>query len=95
VNWQKVRDKLRESSEREVRAALILEHIAKTEHLEPSEDDLDQELERIAGEQGQPIEKVALFYEKENRMEELKEQLRSRQALKFVLSKASIQEVAS
>ncbi|HEV8129814.1 MAG TPA: trigger factor, partial [Acidobacteriota bacterium] len=33
VNWQKVRDKLRESSEREVRAALILEHIAKTENL--------------------------------------------------------------
>ena len=56
---------------------------------------MDEELERIAKAQGQPVEKVALQYEKENRMDELRAQLRSRKAMRFVLSQASIREVAS
>ncbi|HEY3129099.1 MAG TPA: trigger factor [Acidobacteriota bacterium] len=95
INWQKVREGLRESSDREVRAALILDRIAKAEGQEPSDDEVDEELERIAKAQGQPVEKVALHYEKENRMDELRDQLRSRKAMKFVLSQASIREVAS
>ncbi len=95
INWQKVREGLRESSEREVRAALILDRIAKAENLEPSDDEVDEELERIAKAQGQPVEKVALHYEKENRIEELRDQLRSRKSMRFVLSQASIQEVVS
>ena len=90
-----MREEVREPSEREVRASLILDKIAKAESLEPSDDEVDEELERMAKDQGRPVEKVALHYEKENRMDELRAQLRSRKAMKFVLGQASIREVAS
>ncbi|HEY2930800.1 MAG TPA: trigger factor [Acidobacteriota bacterium] len=94
VNWQKIKDDLNEPSERDVRAALVLNRIAQAEALDPSEDELDDELERIAKIEKQAVEKIALHYEKENRMEELRDRLKSRKAMKLVLDSARVDEVS-
>ncbi|MBI3940868.1 MAG: trigger factor [Acidobacteria bacterium] len=94
VNWQKIREEMRQASEREVRAALILHRVAAAERLEPDEDEVDQELERIAKARGETLEKVALQYEKENRMEQLRDRVKSRKAMRWLLDQADIQEVS-
>lgn len=93
VNWKKLKDDMREPSDRDVRAALVLDRIAVAEKLAVTDDEVDDELEKIAQAQGTPVEKVALEFEKENRMEELKGRLQRRKTLRWVLDQADVSEV--
>ena len=78
-----------------MRAALILDRVAAAEHLEADEAEVDSELEQIAKARGDKIEQVALEFEKENRMGELRDRLKSRKAMRWLLDQAAIQEAAS
>jgi trigger factor len=48
VNWEKIREELRPSAEKDVRGTLILQKIAEAEKIEVSEEEIDDSLREVA-----------------------------------------------
>ena len=80
------------AAEKEVRSMLILEKIAETEKIAVGDDELGQRLERMARELNQRPEALRSYYQREDRMEDLRAQLREEKTLDFLLSQAKITE---
>ena len=90
VDWGQIRDSQRERAERDVRLSFILSRIAETEEIEPSEDEMDQEVERLAESLGQSLASLKARLTKEGMLDSIKEQVRSRKALDLVIASADI-----
>jgi trigger factor len=89
---QKIRETLQPAAEREVRSMLILEKIAEIEKIAVGDDELGQRLEKIARELNQRPEALRSLYQREDRLEDLRAQLREEKTLDFVLNHAKITE---
>ena len=92
LDWEKVRTELRAEAEKDVRAAMILGEIAKAENLEISEDELEDEISRMAKSMKQPREKIRQHFQKEGRMAGLRAQLERQKALELVFDQAVVGE---
>jgi trigger factor len=90
---QKIRETFRPAAEKEVRSMLILEKIAEREKIAVSDDELGQRLENMARELNQRPEALRGLYQREDRMEDLRAQLREEKTLDFLLSQAQIKEI--
>jgi len=89
---QKIRETLQPAAEREVRSMLILEKIAEIEKIAVGDDELGQRLEKIARELNQRPEALRSLYQREDRLEDLRAQLREEKTLDFLLNHAKITE---
>jgi trigger factor len=89
VDWAKIRDDQQNQSIRDVKGLLILEYIADTENIQVTDEEVEQETERIALETKRPKEKV-----KELLSSRLNSQLRNKKTLDFLQEKAQIQPAA-
>ena len=92
---QKIRETLLPTAEKEIRGMLILEKIGELEKISVSEDELGQRLEKMAQDLNQRPEALRSFYQREDRLEDLRAQLREEKTLEFLLSQAKITETAS
>jgi trigger factor len=72
---------------------LILEKIAETEKITVSDDELGGRLENMARELNQRPEALRSLYQREDRLEDLRAQLREEKTLDFLLSQAKIAEI--
>jgi trigger factor len=90
VDWEALRESNRVQAEREVRGFFILSQIADTEKIEVSEAELNQELERVAAGTEHSVAALKARLTKENALDSMKEQIRNRKALEFVISSADI-----
>jgi len=91
---QKIRETLQPAAEKEVRSMLILEKIAEVEKIAVGEDELGQRLEKIARELNQRPEALRSLYQREDRLEGLRAQLREEKTLDFLLNHAKITETS-
>jgi trigger factor len=91
MDMARLRADLREQALLQVRGALLLEAIADAEKIEVTEEDVETEISRIAGEMGVPLAKV----QRQTRGKETREALRSRvredRALTLLTSAATVQ----
>ncbi|MDR7568115.1 MAG: trigger factor, partial [Armatimonadota bacterium] len=92
---EQLHEEYRPVAERRVRARLVLDRIADLEHLEPTEEELRQEVENLAQELGQEAAEVQRWLEEEGRGSFLRSQLRRRKTLAFLVAVASGAEVQS
>jgi trigger factor len=92
---QKIQESLLPTAEKEIRGMLILEKIGELEKISISEDELGKRLERIAQELNQRPEALRSFYQKEDRLDDLRAQMREEKTLEFLLSQAKITEKTS
>jgi trigger factor len=90
IDWQGLRDSQRETAGREVRGMYILDKIALTEGLEVSDDELNSELERMAGSAGEQVAVLKARLTREGGLDSIREQIRTRKALEFVIACADI-----
>ena len=90
IDWDAAREGQRERAQSEVRGSFILDRIAELEHIEVSEDEVDGEIEQFAARAGQTREALKARLTKENSLDSIKEQIRNRKALDFVISSAEI-----
>jgi trigger factor len=90
---QKIREGFRPAAEKEVRSMLILEKIAEMEKIAVSDDELGQRLENMARELNQRPEALRSLYQREDRLESLRAQLREEKTLDFLLSQAKVVEI--
>lgn len=89
LNFDRMRDELRQRALLEVKGYLLLEAIAEKEKLEASEDDLDKHFAKMAAELKQPAEKVKAAFRRNDSIDSLKARLRQDKALAFLLAKAN------
>jgi len=92
---QKIRESLLPTAEKEIRGMLILEKIGELEKISISEDELGKRLERIAQELNQRPEALRSFYQREDRLDDLRAQMCEEKTLEFLLSQAKITEKTS
>jgi trigger factor len=90
---QKIREGFRPAAEKEVRSMLILEKIAETEKITVGDDELGGRLENMARELNQRPEALRSLYQREDRLEDLRAQLREEKTLDFLLSQAKVAEI--
>lgn len=81
-----IRDEFREEAERKVRADLVLEAIAKEEKLEVTEEEIDEELEKLAKFLNRPKDEVRRNLEERDGLEGIKNQLLTRKAVDLLVS---------
>src|SRR5207244_4269528 len=91
VDWSKVRDDQRKHAIRDVKGSLILDYIADKESITVADEEVDEEIERIAAETDKPKEKVREVLSRDSGLSRLTEQIRNKKTLDFVQSHARIQ----
>jgi trigger factor len=87
----RLRADLREQALLQVRGRLLLEAIAETEKVEASDEDLQAEIAKLAGESGMPLAKLQQQLRGGEAREALKHKIREDKALAVLSSAAAIQ----
>jgi len=92
VPWDygKLITELRPGAEKAVRRALLLEAIAEREAIEPTDPDVDAELEKVAQASRRPVPAVRRMMEKNGDLEALRRGLRDRRTLEVLVDHARI-----
>ena len=86
------KDKIRKIVERDAKAWLIVEKLAKKEKIFALEDDVSKEIAKIAEEQGTTPTKVRESYESEGMLPELRANVLERKVLDFLRSVGTVTE---
>ncbi|MFS8512939.1 MAG: trigger factor, partial [Planifilum fulgidum] len=81
-----LRDEFREEAEKKVRDNLVLEAIAKEESLEVTDEEIDEELEKLAEQLNRPKDEVRRLLEERDGLEGIKNQLLTRKAVDLLVS---------
>ncbi len=90
LDMARLRADLREQALLQVRGALLLEAIAEAEKIEVTDEDLQAEVARIAGEMGIPLAKVQQQTRGTETQDALRNKLREEKALALLTSAATI-----
>ena len=89
VDWNAFRESQREVAREAVASALVLDELARHEHLDAADDEVDQEIERFAARSGRAPAAVRAGLEKEGGLSRVRSGLRREKAVDFVMSKAT------
>jgi len=90
VNLDRLRDDLRERALTEVKAYLVLDAIGDKEKIEVTDEDLDKQFAKMAGEMGQTPDKVKQAFRRADALASLKSRLKQDKAYQFILGKAQL-----
>ncbi|MDQ3069499.1 MAG: trigger factor [Acidobacteriota bacterium] len=90
VDWKQFRDEQKTPAEDTVRAALLLDEIARRESIVISEDDVKKEIEDYAAESGREPAAVRAALEKEGGFGRIYAGLRRERTVKWLLEKANV-----
>ena len=89
MDFARLRAGQREGALREVRASLILEQIADDEKIDISDEEMDREIEIIALQTKQPIEKVRARLTEDGGLDRMRHPLRNEKTLDFLYRKSA------
>jgi trigger factor len=86
---QRLKAGQREAAIREVKASLILDRIAQNENIEATEEDLNQELERLAGQTKQPVEALRQRLTREGTLDRIRDRIRNEKTLDYLYQRSA------
>jgi trigger factor len=95
INWAQFQERQREQAIHDVKAGLVLEHIADQENLQVTDEEVDEEISRRAKEAQQPFEAVKSRLTKDGGADRIKDRLRNRKSLDLLLSTATFKNPQS
>ncbi len=95
INWAQFQERQREQAVHDVKAGLVLEHIADQENLQVTDEEVDEEILRRAKEAQQPFEAVKSRLTKDGGADRIKDRLRNRKSLDLLLSTATFKNPQS
>lgn len=91
LDFRKIREDLREKATEEVKAALILEAIARQEGIEPGDEDLAAHYEKLASEVGMAADAVRAHFERDpEELRGLQSRLREEKTVALLQSEAKV-----
>ncbi len=85
-----LREEQREEAEKRVKANLVLDAIIKEEGLEASEEELQEKIEELANQYGDSPERVREVFEKQGRLDMIREEIRMRKLIDFLVNEAEV-----
>jgi trigger factor len=89
VDWNAFRESQREVAREAVASALVLDELSRHEHLDATDEEVEQEIERFAARTGRAPAAVRAGLEKEGGLSRVRSGLRREKAVDFVMSKAT------
>ncbi|MFL6333568.1 MAG: trigger factor [Pyrinomonadaceae bacterium] len=92
INWEAMRDLVRERAGDDVRGSMLLERIAEAENIEVTQGEIDAEIESIAEGQRQSVEQVRAALTKQGGERSIADRLRNRKALDFLVQHAQVRD---
>ena len=90
VDWEGAREELKAQAQEDVRATLLMDHIAEAENLTVSNEEIEAEIELMAQMSRQPKEQIRAALTKQGGERSIAQRLRNRKALDLLLENASI-----
>ena len=89
-----MREKMRSSAEEQVRGQLLLEAIGDSEKIEVTEADISEHLAKLAAMRNMPPARLRAEYDRDDKLEGVRFQLRQEKTLDLLVSKAIVTETA-
>lgn len=89
MDMQRLKAGQREAAIREVKASLILDKIADNENIEATEEDLNQELERLALQTKQPVEALRQRLTREGTIDRIRDRIRNEKTLDYLYQRSA------
>jgi trigger factor len=83
---------MRTQAERDVRGAMLLEKIGELEKVEVADEEVDTEIEKMAEYYRTTADEVRKSFEKDNGLDQIRNNLKTRKAIEALISKAKITE---
>jgi trigger factor len=95
VDWVSLRRKQEDRAKDDVKAELVVDRIATEEKIEVSDEELQHELEHLAGHSGQSAEALRASLTKQGTLDRMKAKLRSDKTLDWLAQNATVKTVAA
>lgn len=92
IQWEPLRNLLRGRAEQELRGSLLLERIAEAEKVEVSDEQVNEEINRLAESLGQTPEQVRAALTKQGGERSIADRLRVRRTIDFLVENARVTE---
>ena len=90
INWEGVKDEMRAQAADDVRGSMLLEHIAERENLSVTDEEVEEEINRIAQASRQAVEQVRAALTKQGGTTSIADRLRNRKALDLLVENARV-----
>ena len=94
VDWVSLRRRQQERAVEDVKAELLLDRIATAEQIDVTDEEVNQELEHVAGHSGESATTVRARLTKQGTLDRMKSKLRSDKTLEWLYRNARIQTAA-
>jgi trigger factor len=94
IDWAAFRDSQREAARESVAAALALEEVARREQLDPTPEEIDRDIDRLAERLGRAPAAVRAELEKEGNLARMRAGLRREKSIDFLMARATISEAS-
>lgn len=88
LDWQKVKESQHDKALREVKASMLLSRIAEREHIDPTREEVDREVERIARQQRESFAAVRLRFEKDGTLGRIARHIQTEKTLNYLFEHA-------
>jgi trigger factor len=95
VDWVTLRRRQQERAADDVKAELIVDRIASKESIEVNDQEIDRELEHVAGHSGESAEAIRARLTKQGTLDRMKAKLRSDKTLDWLAQNSRIKTVAA
>src|SRR5436309_4889252 len=92
INWEAMRDVVRERAGDDVRGSMLLERVAEAENIEVTDEEVEAEIEAMAEGSRQSVEQVRAALTKQGGERSIADRLRNRKALDFLVQHANVRE---
>ena len=92
INWEAMRDLVRERAGDDVRGSMLLERVAEAENIEVTQEEIDAEIESMAEGSRQSVEQVRAALTKQGGERSIADRLRNRKALDLLVQHAQVRE---
>ena len=92
MNWEGMQDTFAAEATDDLRGSILLERIAEAENIDVSDEEIEQEIERIATAARQSVEQVRAALTKQGGERSIADRLRHRKALDMIAAAAEIKD---
>ena len=95
VDWVSLRRRQEERAKEDVKAELVIDRIASEEKIDVTDEELDHEVEHMAGHSGESAEALRARLTKQGALDRMKAKLRSDKTLDWLAQNANVKTVAA
>ena len=95
LDWVTLRQRQEDRAKEDVKAELIIDKIASTEQIDATDEEMEHELEHMAGHSGESVEAIRARLTKQGALDRMKAKLRSDKTLDWLAQNSRIRTVAA